>query len=347
MKIDRKHMLEVLQAVKPGLASKEVIEQSTSFIFTDGRVMTYNDEIAISHPLDIDLEGAVIAKEFFNLLSKLHDEEVDVSTTKSELAVKGKKNKAGIKLELKTNIDEIIGVLGKVKKWNALPASFTQGLGFCLFSTGKDMTRALLTCIHCSGNSMMSSDDVRITLFEMGKKADMPAINIPATAAYELKSFEPIEYSTTKGWAHFKSKGGAVFSCRILEDAYAKEKIMSLVEKAIKGDSISLPNGLSDALERAGIFSTSMDIKTIVDNRVRVTLDEGTMTIRGEGNSGWFEETNRIRYKGDLVEFDINPTFLQSILPHTNEVILNQRTLCFQSDDFTHVILTLIPKKKK
>ena len=346
MKVDRKHLLEVLQTVQPGLAGKEIIELSTSFIFMEGRVLTYNDKVSISRPIDVDFEGVVVAKEFVKLLEKLKDEEVDISIDKAHLIVKGKKNKAGINIEKSTNIDEILDVLGKVKKWSALPATFVEGLSYCLSSVGKDMTRALLTCIHCNGNKMMSSDDVRITVFDLGEHADIEALNVPSEAAEGLRSFSPLKYATTKGWAHFKAENDAVFSCRLLTGEYAADKTMKYVEKAAEGEKFALPQGLSEALDRAGIFSTGVEIKTANDNRVRLTLADGNVTIKGEGNAGWFEETSRVRYKGDPLEFDVNPTFLQQILSHTNEVTINNRTLRFETDDFIHVILTLTPRKK-
>ena len=43
-------LIKALEAVRPGLANKEMIEQSTSFAFMKDRVVTYNDEISISYP---------------------------------------------------------------------------------------------------------------------------------------------------------------------------------------------------------------------------------------------------------------------------------------------------------
>ena len=59
--MNREDILEALEIVKPGLASKEHIEQSTCFAFKNGKVMTFNDEISVSHPVEgLDgLEGAI------------------------------------------------------------------------------------------------------------------------------------------------------------------------------------------------------------------------------------------------------------------------------------------------
>ena len=50
MKINKSELQEALAKVKPGLASKDLIEQATSFAFMDGRVVTYNDEMFPSSP---------------------------------------------------------------------------------------------------------------------------------------------------------------------------------------------------------------------------------------------------------------------------------------------------------
>jgi len=39
MKINKKELKEALEIVKPGLANKEMIEQSTSFAFLKGKVI--------------------------------------------------------------------------------------------------------------------------------------------------------------------------------------------------------------------------------------------------------------------------------------------------------------------
>ena len=45
MKIETSKFKTALDVVKPALASKEIIEQTTSFAFINGTVVAYNDEI--------------------------------------------------------------------------------------------------------------------------------------------------------------------------------------------------------------------------------------------------------------------------------------------------------------
>ena len=66
--IKRAELKEALETVKPGLASKEIIEQSTSFAFMGDKVVTYNNKISMSHPVKgLDITGAVKADEMYQL----------------------------------------------------------------------------------------------------------------------------------------------------------------------------------------------------------------------------------------------------------------------------------------
>ena len=344
---NRKELLSILQLVKPGLATKEIIEQSTSFIFSKEQVIAYNDEISVSHPIKgIDLEGAVQAKELFALLNKLKDDTIELESTDTELIIKGKKAKAGIKLEIKTNVEETLKALGTPKKWHPVPATLLEAIDFCLFSVGHDMTKAMLTCIYCGGSDIISSDGFRITIYNLDKGKIETPVNLPGIAAAALKNYNPTEYSETAGWIHFRTKDEVVFSCRTMSGAYPVDKIKGFAENT-KGEKAKLPEGLAEALERAGIFSAGQDIKASTDDRIKITLDDGVLTVRGEGQAGWFEESNRVRYKGELLEFEVSPAHLLAILTHTDEVIIGENMLRFEGKNFVHLVRTLAAKKVK
>ena len=89
MKVKKENLRNALEIVKPGLSNKELIEQSTSFAFIKGRVVTYNDEISISHPVeDLKNSGAIKAEELYALLSKIKEEEIDIVPQEAEILIK-------------------------------------------------------------------------------------------------------------------------------------------------------------------------------------------------------------------------------------------------------------------
>lgn len=344
MKTNRKELVEILGAINCGLAAKEVVENSTCFIFTDGRVLTYNDAVAISHPVTINLEGSIKGKELLALLQKIPDEEVEfdviesVNGKPSQLRIKyGQNRNAHIRLEENSGLEEILGLLGKPRNWEALPETFRPSIDFCLFSVGKDPNRPMLTSIFCGLNFVLSSDDNRITMCDLGKPEDvnLRPFCLPSSAAKELKAFLPVEYAFTEGWVHFRTRDDVTFSSRLLMGEYPWEKAKEYVT-ATKGELVKLPNGLIDTLDRTGIFT---------NDRVHMELNDGFLKTRGEGDSGSCEEVARVRYHGNPVSFEVDPEFLKQILQHTTEVVIGQSLLSFSGLGFTHVMSVKLPTK--
>ena len=78
MKINREELLNQLESVQPGLSIREIIEQSSCFVFQDGKVITYNDEIFCSQKTPLKIKGAVLAAPLIALLRKMVETEVDI-----------------------------------------------------------------------------------------------------------------------------------------------------------------------------------------------------------------------------------------------------------------------------
>ena len=88
-KVNRELLLQQLQAVQPGLSDKDVVEQSSCVVFKDGKITTFNDEIACSIKTDVKFTGAVPAKALIELLKKLPEETIEIEPTEGELLITG------------------------------------------------------------------------------------------------------------------------------------------------------------------------------------------------------------------------------------------------------------------
>jgi len=336
MKIKRLDLIETLNVVKPGLAARELIEQSTSFVFMNGHVFTYNDEVAMSHPVDLDLEGAIPASEFLALLNKLKDDTVELKIDGSELRVNGKKAKAGIKM-----IAEIALPLSEIQEpeeWEELPKDFVEAVRFCMFSCSKDLTKPALTCIHVTEDRVESCDNFRITIRYMDGADFRESFLLPAPAAKDLINYKVTGYAAVGGWLHFRTEAGTMFSCRTYNDlAYpALDRFLE-----VEGGKIKFPDDTKEALGMAGIFSNSVGKG---DERVKIVLEDGLMTVKGEGDAGWFEESSRVRYKGDETHFEITPMFLEAVLDLNDEAVVGSDRLKFEGKSFVHVVSLLAGK---
>ena len=338
MKLNRKLLLTALKAVKPGLGKSNEIDQATKFVFMEGMVCTYNDEVAVSHPLEVDFNGAVPGKEFYGAVDKLKTEEVELVVTGGELLVKGGQSKTIIRIESEITLPIIDLGMPEDDEYNDLPETFAEAVSSCLFSVGKDQNKPLLTCLHVKGTRLESSDNQRVTRFEMGKKAKgcfPDELLIPAHAAKSIIDYKPVEYAVTDGWLHFRNADEAMFSCRVFEDEYP-DFTEYLKEE---GKEITFPDNLSEILDRAVVICDN-------DNkRVTVSLAANKLTISAEGVNGKFNEAVRVKYDGAGKDFDIHPEFMRTIMRHNKTAIIG-KLLHFKTENFQHVV-NLLPSMKK
>ena len=331
MKVVRAELIEALRLVQPGVAAKGDVDQATSFIFLKNKVCTYNDEVAVSHPLKIGFTGAVPAKEFYQLISKINAEEIELSIMEGELSIKGSRAKAGLRIEAEVTLP--LEEMGMSEEWVEIPANFCDAVSFCLFSVSKDANSPVLTCLNVTNKFVESSDNYRVTRYPLEKsKAFKEGVLIPAFAAKEIIKYKPVEFATTEGWIHFKNENNVVYSCRTMEEEFPD--LGQYLE--IKGSELVFPNNLGDMLDRASVLCE--------DERAIITIDEGVLTLQSENKMGWFEEKVRIKYTGETIDFGIQPAFLKSILSITNKAIIG-KMMKFEGDSFIHVV-SLLRKNK-
>lgn len=337
MKIKRKSILDALRAVQPGVASKESIQQSASFVFDDGRVFSYNDEISVSVPLVTGLTGSVPAKEFQAFISKLKVEDIDIKSEGNELLIVAGKSQAGICMEdeIKLPLEE----LGMPEDWTELPKEFSNAVQACLFSTGKDQTKFMLTHVHVNGDCVESSDGYRATRYYMaeGSESCFPEnLLIPLNAAKNIVSYGVNEYSITNGWLHFRNADDIVFSCR-WPDGDTYPNIDHLIDA--QGTPIQLPAGLLEVMDRAVVLADGERLTLFMEGN-------GSLIMSTEKDTGWFEEETDIDYKGNPLEFDMYPDFLSKILKIKATTTVNDKLMKFETNEFIHVVALLPPKKK-
>lgn len=332
MKINKQKLLIALETVKPGLASKELIEQSTSFCFINGSVVTYNDNISISCPIEgLELEGAVSANEFYAYIKKVKSEEIIAEIEGNEILLKAGRSKVGLTLheEIVLPIEEI----GEIKKWKALPDDFAVGLSLTMGSCSRNMSDPVLTCVHINGSTLEGSDNLRISDYTMVSEVPGKAFLLPANTCAQVVKMIPSEIAAGQGWVHFRNhKGGAVLSCRIFEEKYPKVKDFLKV----KGTDIKFPKGLPAIIDRAGIFSKR---DHALDETIEVLIEKKKLYIKTSSESGWFKESVRIDYTGEPIEFSITPYLLQDILGKTFKGVISDNCLLFKGDNWNYVSL--------
>ncbi len=335
IKVSKEQLLTALEIVKPGLANKELIEQATSFAFMGDRVVTYNDEISISHPVsDMDITGAVKAEELYKLLGKLKGNDVYFEVTDAEVRITAGKARAGIVLqqEIRLPLEE----LGSISKWKRVPKNLKDALRFTMFSAAKDMSRPVLTCIHVTKNHVESCDNLRLTRYQLETALPIADFLIPAAVVKDLVTYDFVAMAEGEGWVHFKTKAGTVFSSRIFEDEYPNvERLLD-----VSGEEFQLPAGMDEVLQRAEVFAKR---PSVLDEQVVITLSPKTLLVRSEDTTGWFEEELKLEGGGPSEEFEfaINPGSLRDMYSRQPRCELSTERMKFAGDGWEHVVALL------
>ena len=333
MQINKNELMLALETVKPGLASKEVISQATSFAFIKGRVTTYNDEISISHPIaGLNIEGAIKAEILYALLGKIKKDEIDISINENEneILIKAGKAKAGLTLisEITLPLDSI----AEHGKWKSLPDNFIDALAFVVGSAGKDMSRPILTSVHVNKEGWIEASDAnRISKYTI---SPMPisTVLIPATSCSAIIKLQPTKVAEGPGWVHFKTEEGTELSCRIFEDDVFPDVPGLFV---VKGAGVTLPKKLEEVLSKATIFSKR---DHALDEFITLDLKENSLKIRSNRETeGWFEEKLNIEYLGTPLHFSVSPYALKEILKESLSCVISEDKMKFEGENWVYV----------
>lgn len=338
MRINKVKLLSILQAMKPAIASKEILEQSTHICFDKNIIRAYNDRISIMAPFETGLSGTVNAAKLISLLEKIPRKKIKLKFNKVNkmINISVKNIKAAIKLETEIKLPTL--ELPKIKEWNVLPKDFCSAISFASFSAGKNMGREELTGIYIFGNQVVSCDSFRATKIKLKKKIESPLL-IPASSAIELVKYFPIEYVSENGWLHFKCKKEVIFSCRSIEEKYPIESILKLFKKS--GEKIKLPDYFEKVIERIQVL---VDPDFEQDKEIFLRFANNQLVCKGEGTLGWIKETIDLNCSNKEIEVQVHPQFLLEILKHLKEIDIDETLIYFKGDNFEHIISTVSKK---
>ena len=330
MIISKLKFQQALEKVKPGLAKSDTLQQATSFAFSKGKVITYNDEISISTPIELDIEGAIPSENLYKFLSKIKKDEVELTLEGNEILLTSGRSKAGltIEAEVKLPLDEVSGK----KQWNELPENFNKYMKFAMTACSRDMSKPVLTCVNIAKEGVLeASDGFRIVQCHLDSGMPLDTFLLPSTSILHVVKLQPNLVSGGNGWVHFKNDEDTVISCRIFEDVFPPVNAHLKVE----GVKITLPRTIEEILDRAMVFSKK---DSMLDECVIITIEDRRLTIRAEGDGSWFEEEVNLRYEGDTIKFNITPFLLKDILKETQGCLIGENKLKFEGEGWKYII---------
>lgn len=310
LKVNRKEFLEQLDSVLPGLSTREIIEQSDCFVFKNGQVITYNDEIACIQDSCLwqDVDMAIQGMPLVNILRKLTEEELDVCIEEDKFIIKGRRKRVKINMELKITLP--IDSLESPKKWKSLPDNFSDAVSIVQQCAGNDAGRFDFTCIHLHPDRVEACDGSQAAIYKLDLPLKKPTLIRKESLKYII-SLDMTKFSNSKNWIHFKNPSGLILSCR--RWIYTESNYPNLPQlMKMKGTKTTLPKGLGEAIQKAKIFS----VENTDDNEVIVQLKKGKLKLTGIGASGEYTEYKNIQYLGKNLKFAIPPDLLTDLVAH-------------------------------
>jgi len=326
--IKRTDLIEILEAVRPGLQEgKTLIDQAECFVFIEGEVITFNDEVSVSCPCDIvEIEGSVRAKEFYGYLKKIGDETITLNQTKSQLVVKAGRKSSGIPFEseVRLPVDDI--PMPEDDEWEDLPKDFCEALKFVSFSVGKDFSNLVLTNAYVHSGSVDASDNMRMTRYSMDAKVETPFF-VPIRQLNTLIGYKPTEYAVVDEWVHFSNDFGVIFSILQVSGTFPD------IGKYLKADGVEIqvPKELTEGAGRAEIFLNSI---VQDENLVEISSDGNTIVMKAEGPTGWAKE--EFDYEGEEFKFAMPPKFIQEAFALVDKAVITENTIVLQGKKFKH-----------
>jgi len=340
-RVDRETFLHTLESVQAGLSPREVIEQSSCFVFRAGEVLTFNDETTCraESGLGKELEGAIQAQKFTDLLHKLVEKEIILELSEdSHLVVRGKGGrKAGIRMEADISLPVDTVEKPEEGSWKPLHEDFAEAVGIVQQCAGSDESQFALTCVNLHPKWVECTDNYQICRWRL-RTGIAEAALVRQSAIKHIVSLGMSEFAETPSWLHFRSGSGLHLSCRrYLEDFPSLSKFLE-----VEGETIILPKGLGEAADKANIFSS----ENVDNNTVEVTLADGKLRIKGEGVSGWYTEPKKITYSGPRLKFNVAPQMLIDLIKKHNECVINAEKLKCDTGKFVYVACLTPPSDK-
>ena len=339
-KIDRNELFGTLQKLKPGLASKGIVEQSTHFMFLGDDVATFSDQIAIIHPFEIGKDAdervyfSVKGDEFYKIISGTEAGELNFTLEDDQLTITSESTSAGMPtlLDDKDKVEKLVNNLKKeMNEWAELPEDFIQGLYLCMFSAAKDLSMGTLSCIYVKEENIFSSDSIRASWAVIS--GEMPEFLIPVKDVQELVKFTNLtHYCESDNWIHFKTADDVTFSAKKILGTFKNLR----KRFNIQGTPIELPSELAETLNSITFLS---DGDVDMNKTISIKIDKNKIICRAEKQTGWIEKKLDFKYKGAAIQFLVNPIFLAQVLSKTTSMILSDTCALFQSDGFSHIIM--------
>lgn len=328
MIVQRKDVVRALECCVPGLSTRENVDQSNCFCFRGKTVYTYNDEILCRQDFPVEINGAVPAKTLLDLLHKLPEEEIEVTTTDTKLRIKGQGRRRS-EINLVPDVVLPIGDVETAETWTEVPPAYSDALGMVADATDTDESSPL-AYVHITPTLMESCDMHQAIRYEVATGLTS-SVMVRGTSCKAVKGMGIASTSETDGWIHWKTYTGLVVSVR--KDSREYPDLGDIFSAESVGEAY-IPGSVSEILERAAPFMGKHGKGKIGI----VDLVPGKIRVRAINEDGWYEEIKELEYDGPSTRFGVSPKHIQGALKYGLPCEITPVSLRIRGDAFVYAL---------
>jgi len=161
MILNKYKFIEALEMVSAGTTAREENLQSSSVIFKEGWLVSYNDEIACLAPFSHEFDGAVPAAPLLRILKRINKAEVEVVQKKGGLILKAGKQSAKLKLEKKITLplDVFEDLTKNAHIFNPISKNILPAMRLAHSCASNDASLQQVTCVHFHPKMVEATDN--------------------------------------------------------------------------------------------------------------------------------------------------------------------------------------------
>ena len=292
MEIDKAKLLSSLKLCRPGIGSATSlgIEGMHCFVFKNNRIYAHNDYISISVAFPSDLNIAIDATEFFDLIRSLPGT-ITLEQKDNILIVKSGKATSKMSGQSEEVFRRTLSILPEVPEWKKLPENFNHYMSVCN-SKGIQEVKA---GVYAEGNNILSYTEHILNWVQVEEKLDRMWLSTKVVNVLE-KCPDFTHYQTTHTWIHFMNND-MTFSCRgNIVDNYDPQEVYNLIQKQeMTGPNGELTAGGLEAIKRACIFEDISVGHPCID----LQFTKNNMTIHAKNTGGESSDDLVVQYEGE------------------------------------------------
>ncbi|MCK9281518.1 MAG: hypothetical protein M0P71_12910 [Melioribacteraceae bacterium] len=326
---------EVLNSAYKHTSSRDAEEIYKSFIFDNDRIIVINKNYSLEIPFESGIQIMVPSEETLKIINGIESEKVIFHSKENSLLIKT----SGVQAQISSYEwnEEMIKALKMKAKWEKAPDHFNKGVKLCIFSASKDITMEQFNAVYIDGNTIQSTDNFRISLYDM--KESMKNFLLPLPSAVILSNQKTNYYFLEENMVHFRNEDKSIIHCRIM-DCKEYPDVSSFFETK-KKDKFTLPEELSKTISLVSVLAEG---DFLLDKKIKVSINKGIMKCRAENETGWIESNIKIDTDKNI-SFLINPYFFMEILKLSSEVFTDGRKIIFTMKNFSHLMMLLEEEK--